>query len=112
VQIETPQEQPCVYEKFGNGEIHELGDLPDTIDSGDKEIIGNPINGEGDLEYTLGFYGYPTSGKTIVTARVINKDRWSLGCLGFVAGIISTIIAGIVLGFIKIEPILRVFIIP
>ncbi len=105
VQIETPQEQPCVYERFGGREIKQLGDLPDIMNnSGDKEIMGNPINSEGDVEYTLGFYGYPTSGETIITTRVVNKDRWSLGCVGLMVGMIVTIIAGVIINLINVDP--------
>jgi hypothetical protein len=116
VQIETPQETPNVYERFGNEALKSLSDFPGPIDSGDEEIIGNPISGEGDIEYKVGFWDSPDSAVTVMTAKAVNTDRWLLGCVGLVVGAIATFIitvaSGIVLGFIKVEPILRMFITP
>lgn len=75
-----------------------------------NNIVGNPIDREGDVIYRIGVSSKSSSSQTIFSAHVINTDRWSLGCLGLLFGTIGTIVAGIILGFIEISPAWRVWI--
>ncbi len=103
-----------IHEKFGDT-------IFDTFSVASGKICrGNVIPRECDVEYFLAF---PNERKfiagntiTLMTTNVTNTDRWSLGCAGLIIGavitFVITIASGIVLGFIKVEPILRMFITP
>ncbi len=101
-----------IFQAFGDRQetIHkiEAGKLPNTW----VTIIGSPIDREGDVIYKMGVSPSAKNSNTLFSAHVINTDRWLLGCVGLVAGAVVTIASGIALGFIKIEPILRIFITP
>jgi hypothetical protein len=109
IHVETPQEQPTIYERFGNNKVRELDR---NLDSSEKEIIGNPISGEGDVEYLIGFYGYPDSNQnsTIVTAHAVNKDRWFPYLAGVIIGVLLTAIVDILTGFLDIVKSWRIWI--
>jgi hypothetical protein len=105
-----------VFEIFGDSE-HQIKKI-ERVDLTNEwlTLTGNPIDREGDVIYSFGLSAKSAISSVIFSAHVINKDRWLLGCGGLVIGailtIITTIISGIVLGFIKIEPILKMFITP
>jgi len=109
VQIETPQERPRVFERFGN---NKLKPIDETIESGEREIKGNPINSEGDIECTVSFEGFPndTDAKTIITARAINKDRWFPYLAGVMIGVFLTALVDILTGFLDIVKSWRIWI--
>jgi hypothetical protein len=111
IQIETPQEQPTIYEKFGNNEVIEISHDHQSNEK-EKEILGNPISSEGDVEYRVGFNGSPSGNltKTIVTARAINKDRWFPYVAGVLLGVLLTAIAQILTGFLDVVKSWRIWI--
>jgi hypothetical protein len=76
------------------------------------ELTGNPIDRECDVMYRVATSPKGDNAHTFLSAHVVNTDRWALGCVGLLAGFIVAIASGIVLGFIKVEPILRMFIEP
>lgn len=92
-----------VFEVFGDRERRIKEIERQTLPEGWIPILGNPIEREGDVIYSVGSsYG----GKNTVplfTAHVINTDRWSLGCIGFILGTISSVIAGIIIAFINVR---------
>ena len=70
-----------------------------------QEIVGNPINGEGDIEYIIGEKYNSEYRLTILTTNVINKDRWFHASLGLIIGAILAwigVILAWILGFLKI----------
>ena len=97
-----------MYEKFGDQIYDTFAVISDDI------LRGNIIPRECDIEY---FLALPNEKKFIaenivnlMTTKVTSTDRWSLGCVGLILGAIGTIIAGIILGFIKIIPFWQVWI--
>ncbi len=79
------------------------------IDKSPYDFEGRIVDGEGDIRYSVGLLPSHDT-HVVVTAKAINTDRWSLGCVGFLLGIIGTISAGIILGFIQIIPFWRIWI--
>jgi hypothetical protein len=74
----------------------------------DNDVFeGDVISNEGDIVYKLGITGargFMNETLTIFTAKAINTDRWSLGCVGFVVGIVGTVIAQTIANLIKTDP--------
>jgi hypothetical protein len=111
IRIETPQEQPTVYEKFGNNEAIEISHDYQSNEK-EKEILGNPISSEGDVEYRVGFEGSPSGNltKTIVTAHATNKDRWFPFVAGLVVGGFLTFMFDVLFGFLDVVKSWRIWI--
>jgi hypothetical protein len=78
-----------------------------VLDENWNEVTGNPIDREGDVIYRLGVSPNAPSAQTIFSAHAINKDRWTLGCVGLIVGgvvtLICTVLGGILLGFLQID---------
>ena len=95
--------------------IHEIIDgvvVNETnIEKIDVEITGLFISTEGNLKFSFGVvnYAHPTD-SLIVTANIQNKDRWWLGCAGFILGLLSAIISGVIVSFIIVDPAWHVWI--
>ena len=70
------------------------------IDKSPYEFVGRIIDGEGDIRYIIGILPFHYT-QIVMTAKVINKDRWPLGCVGIILGIIRTKITEIIIGFIQ-----------
>jgi len=60
-------------------------------------VIGCPIDREGDIIYRIGVSSKSICAEPIILGYVINTDRWLLGLIGFIIGIIGTIGAQFVL---------------
>ena len=124
LQIENPSSFFWLFQRFGE-DYYSFDFLIK-----DKVIEGDIVNREGDVEYMIGFTGDPQlagpRGKgrlvgdslmvgvlgiprytiPLFTAKVINKDRWSLGCVA----ILVTAFVTLCLGFIKIIPFWQIWI--
>ncbi len=100
--------QDCINETIDNELIEQY-----NIEGTDIEIISSPIPCEGNIRFSLGIMNIvQKNDPLILTANVQNKDRYWFVFVPFILGIIGTIIAGILLGFIQIEPFLRLLIEP
>jgi len=111
LKIQHSQMNPYVFESFRGGAV--IKRVTQANMPLDQEIIGNPISGEGDVEYIL---GYPTkisenqiaSGVTLFTTRSYSDDRFLPAfvtiLVTFVLSVVGTIIAGLFFGFITIDP--------
>jgi hypothetical protein len=105
VEIERLDARFVFYEKFGD-QIYEKFQFI----SG-KKLRGSTIPRECDVEYVVAPYNAKeltaTNSVLVMSANVINKDRWALGCAGLLIGgiitFIVTIAAGIVTGFFEID---------
>ena len=77
-----------------------------SIIEGSKDFEGNIIDGEGDVKYSISVLP-SNGGRVIMTARVINKDRWFFGCAGLVVGAVVTFLvtvaAAIVSGAFEVD---------
>ena len=104
LQIENPSYDFCLYEIFGNN----YGEPQNIVKTG--IMLGNRISKEGDIEYKISKKGNPFEGLPIFTARVINKDRWGLGCLGLIIGGLITFLFMLLLGFLQIIPFWKIWI--
>ncbi len=78
-----------------------------TINGSWNDIIGNPIDREGNVIYKLGGSSKSSNAQTIFSAHASNKDRWSIGCAGLIIGgvvtFIVTVASGIMLGILEID---------
>jgi hypothetical protein len=96
-----------LFEIF-NGEEKTLKKFERTAINGTwNNIVGNPIDREGDVIYKLGGSSKSSSAQTIFSAHASNKDRWSIGCAGLIIGgvvtFIITVASGIILGILEID---------
>ena len=70
---------------------------------------GNRIDGEGEIKYKIGTSTNSHYLTTIFDCKSYNaRDRWSIGCISCLVGFFSAIAVGIILGFIEIEPFIRI----
>ena len=99
-----------VFEVFGEREQRIKGINREALPSEWIIISGNPIDREGDVIYRLGASPNSKDSMVLLSAHVMNTDRWMLGCAGLVIGAILTIATGIILGFIQITPFWKIWI--
>ena len=92
-----------LYEKFGNNNIKPLA----SIDKVETEIVGSIINGEGDIEYCVGYTGNVFDLEPIFTARVESWDTIISKWAWVIVGALFSFACGVLLwllGFIKLIP--------
>ena len=104
LQIENPSYRFCLYEIFGDNYSEPQNIVKDGI------MLGHRITKEGDVEYKIALKGNPFEGFPIFTTRVINKDRFGLTCLGMMLGAFLTFLFMVLLGFLQIVPVWRIWI--
>jgi hypothetical protein len=109
LEAENPADEyssDVVYE-FRNGEVVNHT----SIEGKSKIVNGVTIADEGNVKMTLSVLNhYYKTDPLIITANVLNTDRWLPGCIGFFLGIIGSIISGIIVSLIIVVPAWRIWI--
>lgn len=113
IRFKLEAENPA--DQYSNDVVHEYRGEKlinhTSIKDKSQTIDGVLISYECDVKFTLGVLNHPyETDPVIITATVINTDRWLPGCIGFFLGIVGSIISGIVVSLIIVVPAWRIWI--
>jgi hypothetical protein len=113
---ENPLSDYCIWEIHSNGSRDFVYLVNADNEQYTKRFESQVITQQGDLMIYLGLNHTPDPRAPLLTTEIMHKDRRRydtlLVLLGIIGGCIATVVSGILMGFIKVEPILRMFITP